>query len=96
MKELAILGFVIIVLFIGFVIFWNHKWKGKILDEREVNIRLRVRELISRAVEIALVTGIVFHLLVLPLSGLQAFIIVGLSGVVAEAFGNWLLRRESV
>ena len=94
MKELAFLGIATILLFVGFVVFWNKKWKGKILDEREVHIRLKVRELTSRSIEIALITGIIFHLSVQPLTGIQAFLVVGLSAILAETFGNWWLRRD--
>jgi hypothetical protein len=93
MREFAILGIAIIFLFVMFVIYWNKKWKGKLLDEREVHIRLKVRELISRAVEIGLIAGVGFHFLVQPLTGLQAFIILGVPGILAEAFGNWWLRK---
>lgn len=94
MGQLAILGVVIVFMFIAFVIFWNRQWRGKILDEREANLRLRVRVMISKAIEIALITAFGFHLLVRPLSGVEALVTVGLTGVLAEAFSNWYLRRE--
>ncbi|MCE3013493.1 MAG: hypothetical protein LW878_10565 [Proteobacteria bacterium] len=94
MKDLAILGVVLIIAFIIFVIFWNKKWQGKILDEREANIRLRVRVMISRAVEMTLIGAIVFNFHIRPLSGLEALVIVGLAGVLAEVFSNWYLRKD--
>lgn len=96
MEGLAFLGFFAILAFVGFVIYWNRKWRGKFFDEREANLRLKVRELISRAVEIMLVAAIGFHFLVRPLSGLEALILVGLAGVCAEAFGNWYVRRDEM
>lgn len=96
MKEIAILGVIIILSFIAFVIFWNRRWRGKILDEREANIRLNVRVMIARAVEIALIAAIGFQFLVRPLTGLEALLTVGVVGILAEAFSNWYLRKNDL
>ena len=96
MKEIALLGVTIILAFIVFVIFWNKKWQGKILDEREANLRLKVRMLISRAIEICLVIAIGFHFVIRPLTGLEALTTIGITGVLSEAFGNWFFRKDDI
>lgn len=96
MRELAVLGFVSILGFIAFVLYWNRKWRGKVLDEREANLRLKVRELISRAVEITLVVAIGFQFLIRPLTGFEALVSIGLAGILSEAFGNWYVRKNDI
>lgn len=96
MKEIAILAIIIILAFIAFVILWNRKWRGNTLDEREANIRLNVRVMIARAVEIALIDALLFQFLVRPLTGLEALLTVGVAGILAEAFGNWYLRKDDL
>lgn len=82
MRDLAFLYISIVLTFITFVIIWNRKFRANVLDEREANLRLRVRVMISRAVEIALVLAICFHVFIRPPTGLEAL----LQSVLPESF----------
>lgn len=92
---LNLLSFFLILFFVIFCFWWNKKWKDSVLDEREANIRLMVRGYIARCIEVSLAVLICFHFFFKPLSGFEVLMIIGSSGVFAELFGNWYLRRLS-
>jgi hypothetical protein len=74
---------------------WKQRSKSEMLDERESEIRLRIKAFTSRAVEITLAATIVICVTVYKdMPALFGLLSVGVAGIIAEMYGNYMFRKE--
>lgn len=92
----SLLKWIVFFSIIAFVItmfLLARKCKRRILDEREMMIRLKVHGFISRALEVILGACTIiyfFH----QLNGFTVLCTIGLTGIFAQVFANYYYRRD--
>jgi hypothetical protein len=76
------------------ILSWRRKAEVEVIDERETAIRLKVKSLMLNVTWTAMGITFLIHLgIFIEMPVWLAFILIAISGLIAEAYGNWIYRK---